>query len=189
MRSDPACRPITAEEFLAIDFGSDRKFELSDGVIQMMTGGSSFDADVAGNIYHALRQKLRGTGCRPYNSDMGLRVDDVNVRYPDIAIYCGKRRDHPSHDAPVFNDPLVIFEVLSPSTLRVDQGVKFAEYRRIPSLEAIVFVDPINRLTRVLTRLPGSEDGWFDPGFGAPHDVILPGLSIALSEAEIFAQD
>lgn len=41
MASEPQYRPITADEFLAMDFGSDRKFELNNGVIRMMTGGSS----------------------------------------------------------------------------------------------------------------------------------------------------
>ena len=116
MRADPAYRPITADEFLSIDFGPDRKFELVDGVIQMMTGGSAIHANDAGNIYFALRQKLRGSGCRPYNSDMGLRVGEVNIRYPDVAVYCGKTLDHPEQDVLAFDDPCVVFEVLSPST-------------------------------------------------------------------------
>ena len=89
MRIDPAYQKITAEEFLAIDFGTDRRFELSNGVIQMMSGGSSTHAHVAGNIYAFLRANLRGSGCVPFNSDMALRVSATDVRYPDIAVYCG----------------------------------------------------------------------------------------------------
>jgi len=40
MRPDPAYRKITADEFLAMEFGTDRKFELADGVIVMMAGGT-----------------------------------------------------------------------------------------------------------------------------------------------------
>lgn len=84
MASDPRYEPITVDAFLAMDFGSDRKFELWDGVIRMLTGGSGWHAHIAGNIYSALREKLRGTGVRPFNSDMGIRVNDYSVRYPDI---------------------------------------------------------------------------------------------------------
>jgi Uma2 family endonuclease len=76
MRHDPFYEPITAEQFLAIDFGSDRKFELVDGVIQMMTGGTPAHSRVATNILSYLGPRLRGTGCRAYNSDMGIRLAD-----------------------------------------------------------------------------------------------------------------
>lgn len=189
MGLDPAYRPITVDEFLAIDFGMDRKFELVDGVIQMMTGGSAFHANVAGNIYFALREKLRGTGCRPFNSDMGLRIDETNVRYPDVAVYCGKELLFPDQDVRAFADPVVIFEVLSPSTTRIDQGSKAREYQQLTSLEALVFVDPVNRLTRVVERVAHEPNSWADHGFAAPHDVSLAALGITLTEAEIFARD
>ena len=44
MRADPAYRKITADEFLEMDFGTDKKFELHDGVIYMMTGGTEAHA-------------------------------------------------------------------------------------------------------------------------------------------------
>ena len=186
MASDPLYQPITADEFLAMNFGSDRKFELSDGVIQMMTGGSDKHAHVAGNIYFALRTKLRGTGCRPFNSDMGIRVTEHDVRYPDVSVVC--RPDWlTAPEAKAFADPVVLFEVLSPSTTTIDQGRKLEEYRCLPSVDTIVFVDPINRLTRTYQRL--DETGWRDTTFAEPHDVELPSLSITLTEAEIFARD
>ncbi len=186
MASDPLYQPISATEFLAMDFGSDRKFELCDGVIRMMTGGSDRHAHVSGNIYIALRQKLRGTRCRPFNSDMGIRVSETSVRYPDIAIVC--RSDWlNAPETKAFDDPVAIFEVLSPTTSTIDQVTKLDEYRRLPSVDTIVFVDPINRLTRTLQRLDAT--GWSDTTFAQPHDVALPALSITLTEAEIFARD
>lgn len=87
MGRDPAYRPITANEFLEMDFGTDEKFELVDGVICMITGGTQAHAWVQGNIFAWLRARLRGTGCRPYGSDMALQINDTNVRYPDVAVY------------------------------------------------------------------------------------------------------
>lgn len=55
---------LTAEEFLQIDFG-DRKAELDNGVIRMMAGGTGRHAQVQGNIFVALRSRLRGSGCMP----------------------------------------------------------------------------------------------------------------------------
>lgn len=187
MRLDPAYHPITAEEFLRIDFGSDRRFELVDGVIQMMTGGTSLHAQVAGNIYHFLRAALRGSGCLPFNSDMGLRVNDANVRYPDVAVYCGNPVEFGKPAVAAFDNPVAIFEVLSQSTSSFDQGTKLDEYRELPSLDTVVFVDPDNEMTRIFQRL--GPTSWRDDLFAQPHDVPLPSLGLTIPHDEIFARD
>ena len=165
-----------------MNFGSDRRFELSDGVIQMMTGGSSFHSRVAGNLYVALRSRLPAT-CRVFNSDMGVRISDTTVRYPGLSVVC--RRDWLREpDVLAFDDPRVIVEVLSPSTTTFDQGTKRLEYVTLDSVEAVVFVDPVNRLTRVHHRV---IEGWTDSTFAALHEIELPGLDLVIPEAEIFA--
>jgi Uma2 family endonuclease len=170
-----------------MDFGTDRRFELVDGVIQMMSGGSADHSRVASNIYFFLRLKLRGSGCQPFNSDMAVRVNDTNVRYPDVAVYCGDPWSREQGGTLAFAHPRVIFEVLSPNTSSFDQGTKLEEYRWLPSLEAVVFVDPVNELTRMFARVNG--DSWLDSTFAQPHDVVLPSLGVTLTAAEIFARD
>ena len=134
------------------------------------------------------RTKLRGTGCRPFNSDMGIGVSPQDVRYPDVSVVC--RPDwNEVPETKAFADPVVLIEVLSPSTALSDQAVKLEEYRRLLSVDTIVFVDPINRLTRCYQREQAGVDCWTDGSFAAPHDVPLPSLSITLTEAEIFARD
>lgn len=187
MRLDPTYRPITADEFLEIDFGTDKKFELVDGVIQMMTGGSAIHARVSGNIFFFLRGRLRGTSCQPFNSDMGVRVDATNIRYSDVAVYCDKPWDHIKDEARAFDDPKVIFEVLSPTTTSFDQGTKLEEYRRLPSVNTVAFIDPVNELTRVFQRVSG--DSWHDGTFAQPHDIELPSLGLTIPHAEIYARD
>ena len=187
MRHDPLYQPITVDQFLAIDFGSDRKFELVDGVIHMMTGGTSAHARVATNILTFLRPKLRGTGCRPYGSDMGVEVDETNLRYPDVSIYCDNPSAPEKDSVRAFNNPVAIFEVLSKSTANEDQGRKLDEYRRLESVDTIVFIDPDNELTRIFQRL--GPESWRDDMFAQPHDVELPSLGLTVPHAEIFARD
>ena len=187
MRRDPAYRPITVDEFLAIDFGTDKKFELVNGVIQMMTGGTSLHAHVAGNIYHALRTKLRGSGCTPFNSDMGVQIDETNIRYPDVSVFCGSPMAFGKPAVLSLPDPRVVFEVLSPTTSSFDQGTKLEEYRQLSSIDTVVFIDPVNELTRLFQRLGPSS--WRDDMFAQPHDAVLPILGITLLHAEIFARD
>jgi Uma2 family endonuclease len=184
MRSDPAYRKITADEFLNIDFGTDRRFELEDGVIVMMTGGSEQHAWVQGNVHYWLKSALKGTKCRPYGPDMGVRVSDTDVRYPDVTVHCGSRPD-PEENLKALTEPVVIIEVISPSTATLDQGTKLEEYKSIASVQTIAFVDPVNQLVRTLQR---SGPGWLDQMFGA-HDLTLPSLGLTVPHAEIFAED
>ena len=81
---------LTAEAFLEIVFG-EKKAELDNGVIRMMAGGTVRHAQVQGNILGWLRQQLRGTGCRPYGSDMATATHDFSIRYPDVSVFCGPR--------------------------------------------------------------------------------------------------
>ena len=187
MRHDPLYRKITVDEFLAIDFGSDRKFELVDGVIQMMTGGTPAHSRVASNILIYLGARLRGTGCRAYNSDMGVRVNDTDLRYPDVSVFCGNPATPERERERAFANPSVIVEVLSASTAKEDGGAKLSEYRQLGSVDTIVIVDPDNELTRVVQRL--GPTSWRDDLFAQPHDVELPILDLVVPHAEIFARD
>lgn len=186
MRHNPLYQPITVDQFFSIDFGTDRKFELVDGVIQMVADHTSARARVAANILSFLGQKLRGTGCRPYSSTLGVRVDETNLCYPDISVYGDNPGSSDNDSARVLNNPIAIFEALPTSSSKESPSRKVAEYRQLESVDTIVFIDPHNELTRVLQRLgPGS---WRNDMF-AQHDIELPALGIVIPHAEIFARD
>ncbi len=176
-------RHMTAEEFLEKYEGVEGKWELVDGEPRNMSGGSIRHADVAGNIYIALRSKLRGTGCRPFNSDTGLSVGEDNIRYPDVAIYCDSRdleRDPVKTKA--FEHPVVVFEVLSPSTAYYDRGDKVARYREIESVRLIVLIDPVGQTFETYERLDAdSWRVWRHP-VGAALELAEPKVTITAEE-------
>ena len=175
---------ITAEQFLAIKWdSSDVKAELDNGVIKMMAGGSIAHSRIQGNVLAALRTKLRGSGCRPHGSDMGLKTADESLRYPDVSVSCGQ--DDPHSDlAQSLDDPKVVVEVLSPSTRASDLTVKLAEYRNMPSLNHIIYIDPETEAIRCLARV--GPRGWNDVDLEKGQDVNLASLAITLSWSEIF---
>ena len=185
MASDPHYQPITAEEFLAMDFRSDRKFELVGGVIQMMTGGSETHAWVQGNITAWLRQALRGSGCRSYGSEMGVYVGPNDIRYPDASIFCGPRPEQGAKTLALPN-PVVVIEVLSPKTGQYDQGSKLNEYRSIESVELVGFIDPVNELVRSIRRVEPGQ--WLETMFSG-RDLELAPLGLTIPHTEIFARD
>lgn len=186
MASFPALeapRLLTAEEFLQIDFGPGLKAELDNGVIRMMAGGTRDHARIQGNIVIALGSRLRGSGCRPYGSDMGVRAHDISLRYPDVTVDCGSPQDGPRDQ--YLTNPRVVFEVLSPSTRYSDLRVKKEEYRALPTIDTIVFVDPDANSLSVHQRI---ANGWTETLF-AEQDVVLPSLNLTIPFAEIFSPD
>ncbi len=179
---NPAYRMIEVDEFLDMDLG-DAKAELVDGTIWMMAGGSPTHAAVAANIIYSLMTRLRGSGCRPYGLDMPLRTGERSIRFPDVTVYCNNPAAPENDKKRMLDHARVIFEVLSPSTASNDQIAKLAEYRDIPSVEMIVFVDPENERIRPVSGQDRGE--WLPTG----ADLKLPALGITLPHAEIFARD
>jgi Uma2 family endonuclease len=182
-----ARRLLTVEEFLALEFSGDegRRVELSNGTIRLMAGGSVAHARVQQNISGALFIALRGSFCRPYGPDMGVRTHDLSLRYPAVSVFCG--RDKPEFDKLLeCDDPKLVVEVLSPSTKREDVTIKLPEYQAITSLDAILYVDPDDETIRLVTRT--APRGWTDVTLSETEDVVLASLGVTLTRAEIFAR-
>ena len=179
--SNPAYRLASVREFLAMDLG-DAKAELVDGMILMMAGGSARHAAIAANLTIALGNRLRGTGCRPYGSDLAVRTGETSIRFPDVSVYCRDDNSSDTGDPKLLGVPRVIFEVLSPSTASNDQITKLAEYRALAGVAGIVFVDPENERVRLVEPGVVREGAWLPSG----SDLDLPMLGISLPHAEIF---
>jgi Uma2 family endonuclease len=178
---------LKAADFLEIDFGPDRKAELDGGFIRMMAGGTRAHARVQANFMCELGNRLRGSGCRPYGSGMAIRIDDYSVRYPDVSVVCGDPANPADDKRKAFDAPVVIIEILSPSTAAYDQDVKLKEYQSLAGVDTILFADPDSERCRIVQRI--GPHGWRDERFDDPVDVALPALKITLTHSEIFARD
>lgn len=176
---------LTADAFLEIDFG-EHKAELDNGVIRMMAGGTARHATVQVNLIAALRQRLRGTGCRPFSSDMAVRTHQWSVRYPDISVFCD-RSGTDDDAATAFSDPRILFEILSNGTARTDLRVKLPEYKALASVQAVVFID-VGAQTLLVHRRIGAS-AWDERLYEAPAGLDLPALGLTIPHDEIFARD
>jgi Uma2 family endonuclease len=185
MATRSAYRLLTAKEFLEIDFG-EQKAELDNGVIRMMAGGTARHARVQFNLLLSLGNRLRGSRCTPYNSDMASQTHLSSVRYPDVTVFCG--HDVAEDDeAKAFDDPRIIFEVLSAGTARTDLNIKVPEYKALPSVDAIILIDIASERLRVMRRT--ATNGWDEQPYTDPVDLELPSLGITIPHEEIFARD
>lgn len=175
---------LTAEDFLAIDFG-ERRAELDNGVIRMMASGTARHARVQFNLLLALGVRLRGTGCTPYNSDMATQTRAKSIRYPDVSVFC-RRNDPSNDDRKAFDDPCILFEVLSGGTARTDLRVKLDEYKELPSVDTVVFIDIVTERLRVIQR---TADGWNETIHQEAADLVLPSVSVTLSHQDVFSRE
>jgi Uma2 family endonuclease len=133
---EAALRRITVEEFLAWDSGDDRRHELVGGEIVAMAPPSLHHALIAANAIGEIKQRLKAP-CKVL-SEAGIRLSWRNDMYyqADIAVTCSPLE----RDQWGTPDPVVIIEILSPSTEAHDRSVKLVDYRHIPSVQEIVLV-------------------------------------------------
>lgn len=152
----PAQKPFfDAQAYLAWEAEQSDKHEYHDGEVFAMAGASEAHVTVALNVAMALRNHLRGSPCSVFISDMKLRVEEDNAFfYPDVFVTCADSDRGQSHSK---SAPVLIVEVLSPTTSAFDRGAKFAAYRKLPTLREYAVIDP-ERLSLDLFRREGDSD-------------------------------
>lgn len=176
---------FTFADYLQIEAESGVRHELVGEMIVAMGGGSPEHAALGANVIHVLNLGLEGKRCRVYSSDLRVRVAATGlVTYPDASVVCGKLEldpeDPKGHTAV---NPVVLVEVLSPSTAAYDRGEKLAHYRRIPSLREIVLV--ANGEARIeLWRRVGEE--WTYASAGPGETVVLESVGCGLAVDAVY---
>ncbi len=138
-KTQTALKFFTREEYFDLENSSEIKHEFSNGEIFAMSGGTFNHAAIGANTVTAFKIKLRGKCCTPTNSDMRIETPNGLITYPDAAIFCGEP-ELTENQCALLN-PVVIIEVLSPSTRRYDHIDKFTLYRSIPSFQEYLLID------------------------------------------------
>jgi len=177
-------QPMTAAEFLAWDAGQTTRHEFVRGEVFAMAGGEDRNDTVAGNLYMSLRQHLRGTPCRVYGSDVKLRVEAADCFfYPDLMVTCSAAD---MADRLVKREPVLVVEVLSPSTAAFDRGDKFAAYRQLPSLREVLLVDVQGQRCDLFRK--GDTDGlWVLHPSAADDPLHLASVELQIPAAVLWA--
>lgn len=178
-----ALNRLSPNEYLALDRAAATRSEYYFGEVIAMAGGTQNHSLIASNIGGEARNLLKGRPCRVLNSDMRTKTSTGVYTYPDVLIVCGKPQFEDDREDVLLN-PLVIFEVLSPSTESYDRGTKFTHYRSIPSLQAYVIVAQDQAVVECYSRDPR---GWLlTDARGMDQSLHLPGVDITLPLFEIY---
>ncbi len=170
---------MTLNDFLTWENEQPDRHEFFCGELFAMVGGRRTHGRVVVNLLSTLHQQLKGSRCQVFGETMKLQVDDNTILYPDVFVTCDE--SDLATDL-VFRNPTAVIEVLSPSTQGYDRGQKFALYRRIPSLQEYILVDPETRRVEAFRR--GANGLWVlhDMSDGVALDVASLDVSTSLEE-------
>jgi Uma2 family endonuclease len=149
-------RHYSYAEYLELEVSNPLKYEWLGGRAYAKSGGTPEHSAIAANVIRALGNQLDGQPCRVFTSDLRVRVPATGLAtHPDVSVVCG-RLERDQEDSHAATNPVVLVEVLSPSTERYDRDEKFAHFRRLASLRAYVLVSHEERRVEVFTR---NDDG------------------------------
>lgn len=156
------------------------RYELSNGRVVAMSPERAAHVQAKSQAWLALRTAIaaRGRGCQAFSDGMTVRIDADTLYEPDALVRRGPPLPGDALDVP---DPVVVVEVVSPSSRGIDSGVKLAGYFALPSVRHYLIVDTDKR--RVIRHRPG-EDGGIGVRILSDGALALdpPGLEIAIAE-------
>jgi Uma2 family endonuclease len=176
---------ITEEEYIRREREAETKSEYWNGRIYAMSGAAPAHNEISGNTICELGNQLRGRKCTVYTSDQRIRVEETGLNtYPDVSVVCGEKM-FAAIDSNALINPILLVEVLSPSTADYDRTTKFDHYKRIPSFTDYLLVHASQ--VRVEHYSRQGDNAWVQT-VATRLDAVLyvPTLDIALSVAEIY---
>lgn len=171
---------FTVDEYLAWAEGRPGRYELYGGTVYAQAAERAAHAKMKLALQMALVTSVRARRlpCHVMPDGMSVRIDDMTAYEPDAQVYCGPELPPSSLLVP---NPIIVVEVLSPSSQHIDAGTKLEGYFRVPSVAHYLIVDPdkpmiIHHARRsddsILTRIVREASITLDP----------PGLEFALSD-------
>lgn len=172
---------LSLPDFVAWENAQPTRNEFYRGEVFAMVGPRRVHGEVVVNVLTALKHHLKGTPCRVYSESMKLQVADDALFYPDVFVTCDAQDLRTDR---IFRAPTLVLEVLSPTTAGFDRGLKFATYRRIPSLQEYLLIDPVERSVELFRR---NAQGLFElHDRTATPSLVLASVGLEMSIADVF---
>ncbi len=174
----------TEAEYFEIERTSFGRWEYVNGKIRQMSGGTTDHGDISSNLVRVLGNALVPRGCHVYGSDVKIHTGDgINI-FPDISVICEPNHYYLGKKDVVLN-PILIVEVLSPSTESYDRNEKFGHYRSIETLTDYLLVEQDQAQVMLYTR---RTDYWeMRVITGLNGSIFLPSVDVTLALADVYA--
>ncbi len=174
---------ISREDYLEGERVSPIKHEYRRGQVYAMVGAKKPHIVIAGNLVTLFNNHLDHTPCLVLSSDIKIRLEEADCYYyPDVAITCDERDTNSTEDFILY--PILVIEVLSPSTAAFDRGEKFADYQTSPSLREYVLINQ-SQMSVECFRL--SESGsWISQIYAQGEEVDFASIDFRCDIASIY---
>jgi len=170
---------ISEEDYLAGELTCEIKHEYIDGYVYAMAGASRNHERIAGNIFGELRNFLKNKPCEPFSSDLKIKAGS-RFFYPDVMVVC----DEQSQQDYYTDSPVIVVEVLSKASRRVDETTKRIAYQSIPSLKEYVLIEQDFVDVEVCRR----SEGWVSNHYFMGDSVLFDSIGLTLTVEEIYAR-
>ena len=171
---------VTFEDYLAFEETATVRHELIDGMLFAMSGGTDAHELINGDLFLQVAGPLLGK-CQVFQAGMRLKVEhqsDSDGYYPDIMVSC----DAMDRERMFRKAPLLLIEVLSPSTERLDRGEKKLNYLQIPSLLEYVLVAQDKPKVEIMRR----RTSWAVEELFMGDALQLESVALTLPLADIY---
>jgi Uma2 family endonuclease len=174
-------RRMTVAEFLAwASAQPEGRYELVRGEVVALAPERARHAIVKGEVFLALKNAVKRAGlpCAVFPNGMTVVIDDDQAREPDASVQCGAAVNL---DSMILDAPLIVVEVISPSTERTDTDVKVAEYFSVPSIQHYLIANPAKK---VVIHHARSRGGDILRQTSSSGDIALtpPGITVQVAE-------
>lgn len=176
---------LTMEEHIERDKNSEGKSEYFDGEVSGLTGVHPNHALLESRLITSLTNQTAGQGCFIYPSDLRVKVSSTPpYHYPDLSVVFGKPEFEEVTGLLSLTNPVLLVEILSPSTEAVDRGEKFTHYKSIPSFrEYLLVAADKEHITQYVRQ---SERAWLQTEYGAGEFLPIATLGCELDLDAIY---
>jgi Uma2 family endonuclease len=174
-----SAKAYDAAGFLHWEERQELRFEFNGSQPEAMTGGSLRHEAIGTTLRALLYVRLRGSACRAWGPNSKIEVQG-RIRYPDAVVSCtpGQANDT------ILPAPVVVFEILSPTTSRTDRIEKLREHRATPSIQRYVILEQDSIAAMVFSR---HDEEWTGHALTEVDVLRMPGIGIELPLADIYA--
>jgi Uma2 family endonuclease len=168
---------ISEEAYLQGELLSEIKHEYIDGAIYAMAGASKNHQRIIANVSGEFWTQLKNMPCESFSSDIKVKVGS-KFFYPDVMVVCKDDSDNAYYT----ESPVIIVEVLSKSTRRMDETAKKFAYQTLTSLKEYVLIEQDFVDVEICRR----SEGWISRHYFMGDTVTFESLGITISVADIY---
>ena len=174
-------KPWTQEAFFAWAVTQEARYEFDGFQPEAMTGGNIGHGRLRRSLHRALDARLRNGPCELLGPDAGVETSNRAVRYPDALVTCSK----PENGERLVPGVIAVFEVVSPTSARIDRIVKVREYAAVPSIRRYVILESAIVGMTVFER-DNAHDQWRAMTLTGDDTLRMPEIGIEIPVAELY---